>query len=172
MSQAPYAVRNVRFGTKFGVDLKVCFPSFHHILLEKITLLEVWKMGISITVLLIFFQLQLKLEDTLWAGLTDRHIKLPMGITAENLAEKYQLNREECDLFAYQSQQKWKAGVWETWTLYSSFITQCVFWMSSNWCTLKVVSAMLGDVTSVGIWSQFPNKQSQLTPPFRVSGIH
>lgn len=25
MSQAPYAVRNIRFGTKFGVDLKVCF---------------------------------------------------------------------------------------------------------------------------------------------------
>lgn len=25
MSQAPYAVRNVRFGTKFGVDLKVGF---------------------------------------------------------------------------------------------------------------------------------------------------
>lgn len=25
MSQAPYAVRNVRFGTKFGADLKVCF---------------------------------------------------------------------------------------------------------------------------------------------------
>ncbi|CAL8330389.1 unnamed protein product [Arctogadus glacialis] len=72
MSQAPYAVRNIRFGTKFGVDLK--------------------------------------LEDTLWAGLTDLHIKLPMGITAENLAEKYQLTREECDLFAYQSQQKWKAG--------------------------------------------------------------
>lgn len=25
MSQAPYAVRNIRFGTKFGVDLKVSF---------------------------------------------------------------------------------------------------------------------------------------------------
>lgn len=25
MSQAPYAVRNIRFGTKFGFDLKVGF---------------------------------------------------------------------------------------------------------------------------------------------------
>uniref|UniRef100_A0A8C1P1E4 3-ketoacyl-CoA thiolase, mitochondrial n=1 Tax=Cyprinus carpio TaxID=7962 RepID=A0A8C1P1E4_CYPCA len=72
MSQAPYAVRNIRFGTKFGVDLK--------------------------------------LEDTLWAGLTDLHIKLPMGITAENLAEKYQISREDCDQYAYQTQQRWKAA--------------------------------------------------------------
>ena len=50
MSQAPYALRDARFGTRLGVDLK--------------------------------------LEDTLWAGLTDQYIKLPMGITAENLAEK------------------------------------------------------------------------------------
>ena len=28
MSQAPYAVRNIRFGTKFGFDLKVCFSCF------------------------------------------------------------------------------------------------------------------------------------------------
>lgn len=52
----------------------------------------------------------LKLEDTLWAGLTDLHIKTPMGITAENLAEKYQITREDCDQYAYQTQQKWKAG--------------------------------------------------------------
>ncbi|XP_072538101.1 3-ketoacyl-CoA thiolase, mitochondrial [Salminus brasiliensis] len=72
MSQAPYAARNIRFGTKFGVDLK--------------------------------------LEDTLWAGLTDLHIKTPMGITAENLAEKYQITREDCDQYAYQTQQRWKAA--------------------------------------------------------------
>ncbi|XP_006891768.1 PREDICTED: 3-ketoacyl-CoA thiolase, mitochondrial [Elephantulus edwardii] len=72
MSQSPYCVRNVRFGTKFGLDLK--------------------------------------LEDTLWAGLTDQHIKLPMGITAENLAEKHKISREECDKYALQSQQRWKAA--------------------------------------------------------------
>lgn len=52
----------------------------------------------------------LQLEDTLWAGLTDLHVKIPMGITAENLAEKYQITREDCDNYAYQTQQRWKAG--------------------------------------------------------------
>lgn len=33
----------------------------------------------------------LKMEDSLWAGLTDLHIGLPMGMTAENIAEKVQL---------------------------------------------------------------------------------
>uniref|UniRef100_A0A8C4T734 Acetyl-CoA acyltransferase 2 n=2 Tax=Erpetoichthys calabaricus TaxID=27687 RepID=A0A8C4T734_ERPCA len=72
MSQSPYSVRNIRFGTKFGEDLK--------------------------------------LEDTLWAGLTDQHIKTPMGMTAENLAVKYELSREQCDQYAFRSQQRWKAA--------------------------------------------------------------
>lgn len=46
----------------------------------------------------------------MWAGLTDLHIKTPMGVTAENLAEKYQITREDCDNYAYQTQQRWKAG--------------------------------------------------------------
>lgn len=46
----------------------------------------------------------------MWAGLTDLHIKTPMGITAENLAEKYHITREDCDNYAYQTQQRWKAG--------------------------------------------------------------
>ncbi|XP_004703039.1 3-ketoacyl-CoA thiolase, mitochondrial [Echinops telfairi] len=72
MSQAPYCVRNVRFGTKFGSDLKM--------------------------------------EDSLWAGLTDQHVQLPMGITAENLAAKHSISREQCDRYALQSQQRWKAA--------------------------------------------------------------
>ncbi|KAI1901138.1 hypothetical protein AGOR_G00057110 [Albula goreensis] len=56
------------------------------------------------------FGLDLKLEDTLWAGLTDLHVKIPMGITAENLAEKYEISREDCDKYAHQTQQKWKAA--------------------------------------------------------------
>jgi acetyl-CoA acyltransferase 2 len=31
-----------------------------------------------------------------------------MGVTAENLAEKYQISREDCDAFALRSQQRWK----------------------------------------------------------------
>lgn len=30
-----------------------------------------------------------------------------MGITAENLAEKFEITREQCDEFAIQSQQRW-----------------------------------------------------------------
>lgn len=70
MSQAPYAVRGIRFGTKLGVDIK--------------------------------------LEDMMWAALTDFHCKTPMGITAENLAEKYKISREDVDKFALRSQLNWK----------------------------------------------------------------
>jgi len=34
-----------------------------------------------------------------------------MAITAENLAEKYDVTREQCDEFALLSQQRWKAGL-------------------------------------------------------------
>lgn len=50
------------------------------------------------------------LECALWAALTDGHIKTPMGVTAENLAEKYKITREEADKFALQSQKRWKAA--------------------------------------------------------------
>lgn len=60
---------------------------------------------------------EIQLEDTLWSGLTDLQIKTPMGVTAENLADKYGLTREDCDAFAYRSQQRWKkandAGVFK-----------------------------------------------------------
>lgn len=70
MSQAPYAVRNIRFGTKLGQDPK--------------------------------------LEDTLWQGLTDEYAKTPMGVTAENLAKKYNVTRQDTDQYAHQTQQRWK----------------------------------------------------------------
>ena len=50
------------------------------------------------------------MEDTLWAGLSDAHINLPMGITAENLAEKYSITRLDCDEFALASQTRWAEG--------------------------------------------------------------
>lgn len=52
----------------------------------------------------------LVLEDTLWAGLTDSYAKMPMAITAENLAEKYELTREQVDAYALQSQNRWQAA--------------------------------------------------------------
>jgi len=49
----------------------------------------------------------LKAEDTLWAGLTDAHAGLTMGLTAENLADRYSVTRAECDEYALRSQQTW-----------------------------------------------------------------
>ncbi|KAG1684832.1 3-ketoacyl-CoA thiolase, mitochondrial [Nymphon striatum] len=49
-----------------------------------------------------------KFIDALWHGLTDSHIKTPMAVTAENLAEKYGISRQECDEYALQSQLRWK----------------------------------------------------------------
>ena len=72
MSASPYAVRDIRFGTRLGVDPK--------------------------------------LEDMMWTSLTDQLSKTPMGVTAENLAAKYNLTREEVDNFALRSQHTWAAA--------------------------------------------------------------
>ncbi|MEZ4336270.1 MAG: hypothetical protein R3B82_06550 [Sandaracinaceae bacterium] len=48
--------------------------------------------------------------DTLWASLTDSYCKTAMAVTAENLAEKYGITREDCDTFALKSQQRWAAA--------------------------------------------------------------
>ena len=57
MSSAPYAARDIRFGTKLGQDPK--------------------------------------LEDMMWASLTDAYCKTPMGVTAENLAAKFGITRDD-----------------------------------------------------------------------------
>lgn len=46
----------------------------------------------------------LKAEDSLWAGLTDTYVKLPMGLTAEKLGAHYGITREQCDAYALRSQ--------------------------------------------------------------------
>lgn len=46
-----------------------------------------------------------KLEDSLWEALTDSYNNMPMAITAENLAKKYNVSREACDEFALASQE-------------------------------------------------------------------
>lgn len=45
-------------------------------------------------------------DDMLTATLTDEYTGCGMGITAENLAEKYNISRDEQDEFAYISQQR------------------------------------------------------------------
>lgn len=51
-----------------------------------------------------------KLEDVLWHALVDPYRKTPMAITAENVATKYGLSRQEVDEFAYTSQMRAKAA--------------------------------------------------------------
>jgi acetyl-CoA acyltransferase 2 len=53
------------------------------------------------------------MDDVLWEGLTDSYVGLGMAETAENLAERYQLDRECVDEFALRSQQLTRAG-WES----------------------------------------------------------
>lgn len=45
-------------------------------------------------------------EDMLWGTLTDEYIGCGMGITAENLAKKYNISREQQDEFSVQSHVK------------------------------------------------------------------
>jgi len=46
-----------------------------------------------------------QLEDSLWEALIDTYTGCGMAITAENLAEKYELTREVVDAYALRSQQ-------------------------------------------------------------------
>jgi acetyl-CoA C-acetyltransferase/acetyl-CoA acyltransferase 2 len=50
------------------------------------------------------------LEDLLWTCLTDEYAGCPMGITAENVAEKYGITRAACDEYALLSQHRWAAA--------------------------------------------------------------
>ncbi|KAF8563019.1 hypothetical protein P879_10384 [Paragonimus westermani] len=70
MTEVPYVVRNIRFGTQLGLNYK--------------------------------------LDDMLIDALVDHQINMPMGITAENLAEKFDISREQCDEMALRSQTRWQ----------------------------------------------------------------
>ena len=50
------------------------------------------------------------LEDSLWSALTDSYTGMPMAITAENLAVKYQLSQEVVDEFSVLSQKRFAAA--------------------------------------------------------------
>jgi acetyl-CoA acyltransferase 2 len=49
-------------------------------------------------------------EDSLWSALTDSYTGTPMAVTAENLAVKYGITRQQCDELALASQQRWAAA--------------------------------------------------------------
>ncbi|MCU0655072.1 MAG: acetyl-CoA C-acetyltransferase [Polyangiaceae bacterium] len=50
------------------------------------------------------------LEDSLWSALTDSYCNTPMAVTAENLAVKYGITREQADELALSSQKRWAAA--------------------------------------------------------------
>ena len=72
----------------------------------------------------------IQFEDALWLGLTDSYCNTPMGVTAENLATKYKIPREEVDQFALRSQTLWKKG------------TLHVSWFSNSVCILEIQHQM------------------------------
>jgi acetyl-CoA C-acetyltransferase len=54
-----------------------------------------------------------ELSDGVWDGLFDHHIGLIMGMTAENVAEQYNISREDQDEFALTSQMRAKRALAE-----------------------------------------------------------
>ena len=48
-----------------------------------------------------------KVEDMLWESLMDTYCNTPMGVTAENIAEAYDITQEEVDTFSLASQTRW-----------------------------------------------------------------
>jgi acetyl-CoA C-acetyltransferase/acetyl-CoA acyltransferase 2 len=50
------------------------------------------------------------LEDLLWTALVDTYAGCSMGMTAENLAARYEIDRRACDEYALMSQQRWAAA--------------------------------------------------------------
>src|SRR3954468_11815197 len=51
-----------------------------------------------------------KLEDSLWESLTDSYNGLPMAMTAENLATKYNISQREVDEYSVLSQKRFAAA--------------------------------------------------------------
>ncbi|MBW2065454.1 MAG: thiolase family protein, partial [Deltaproteobacteria bacterium] len=54
-----------------------------------------------------------ELSDGVWDGLMDHYTGLIMGMTAENVAEKYNISREDQDEFAFTSQMRAKKALEE-----------------------------------------------------------
>lgn len=54
-----------------------------------------------------------ELEDYLWEALLDPHCGCQMAMTAENLADKYGISREETDVYAHTSQMRAK-DAWDS----------------------------------------------------------
>ncbi|MCA9507748.1 MAG: thiolase family protein [Myxococcales bacterium] len=54
-----------------------------------------------------------KLEDSLWESLNDTYVNMPMAITAENLAIKYEISQDEVDEYSVLSQTRYAQALKE-----------------------------------------------------------
>lgn len=51
-----------------------------------------------------------QLEDSLWSSLTDTYTGMPMGLTAEKLAETHSISQDDVDEYSVLSQKRWAAA--------------------------------------------------------------
>jgi acetyl-CoA acetyltransferase family protein len=101
-------------------------------------------------------------QDTMIDSLFDSHIQLPMGLTAENLAESHLFTREQVDAFALKSQQNYQkaagAGVFK-----EEIVPYSVKDRKGNSVLLDKDEHPRGETTL--------EKLSQLKPSFKKGGV-
>ncbi len=103
----------------------------------------------------------LSFKDSLWAALTDSYNNMPMAITAENLAVKYEITREEQDRYALLSQQRAK-NAWDKGLMNEEVIPVLLKDKRGNINHFQRDEHMRPDTTIEGL--------ARLTPRFKKDG--
>ncbi len=101
-------------------------------------------------------------EDMLWSALTDSYNGMPMAITAENLAEKYHITREEQDRFSLLSQQRAK-NAWDKCWMSEEVVPVPLKDRKGNVTQFATDEHMRPDATLEGL--------AKLTPRFKKDGM-
>lgn len=99
-------------------------------------------------------------QDLLWAALTDSYCGFKMAETAENLAERYGITREETDRYAERSQRR-AATAWEQ-GIYEGEVTPVTFRTRKGDATLERDEHMRPETTLEAL--------SKLPPYFKKDG--
>ncbi len=100
-------------------------------------------------------------QDALWSALTDSYNNLPMAITAENLAEKYEITRQDQDRFSLLSQQRAK-NAWDKNWMQEEVVPVPVKDRKGNTVPFVRDEHMRPDTTPEGL--------ARLTPRFKRDG--
>ncbi len=101
-------------------------------------------------------------EDMLWSALTDSYNGMPMAITAENLAGKYHITREEQDRFSLLSQQRAK-NAWDKCWMSEEVVPVPLNDRKGNVTQFATDEHMRPDATLEGL--------AKLTPRFKKDGM-